>query len=250
MKYEYGPDGEIFDIIYNHEEGTDLRQASNMMLLAFYLFIAFALALRHVDSFSYQQQQAKFYLPQKHDAYRKSPHPPPYPPKDFEYDELLLDEANSLIREIKPRLPQLPMTNNPYALLGLDWLHPPSDFATVHKAYKLMAKQYHPDLVLHSDATPEEHHEVNMNFARINEAYERLKAKQDEEILEYVIYVDGRKVKRHVTIKSESYYKDPTRPNYDRIIAMSRYRERYPRKKLWFERGHSYQPRHNGEWEP
>ena len=89
-----------------------------------------------------------------------------------------------------------------------------------------------------------------MNFARINEAYERLKAKQDEEILEYVIYVDGRKVKRHVTIKSESYYKDPTRPNYDRIIAMSRYRERYPRKKLWFERGHSYQPRHNGEWEP
>ncbi|KAL3804794.1 hypothetical protein ACHAWO_005323 [Cyclotella atomus] len=212
-----------------------------------------AAMLRHASSYSYQQQ-VNYYLPSNFDQThltRKSPRPPTYPPRDFEENELLfLEETHRLVNELKHTPPPLPMTNNPYALLGLDWLNPPSDITTVHKAYKRMAKRYHPDLILHADATPEEQHLANKNFARINAAYEQLKAKESKEILDYIVYVDGRKVRRHVTIKSESYYKDPMRPNYERIIAMSKYREKYPRKKLWFERKHSYEPRHNGEWEP
>ena len=121
-------------------------------------------------------------------------------------------------------------------------------FELIHLTYSF---RYHPDLLQDPDITSEERHKASVNFARINAAYEKLKAKESEEILEYIIYVDGEKVRRYVTIKSESYYKDESRPNYDRIIAMTRYREKHPRKKLWFERKHEYdKPRHNGEWEP
>lgn len=223
-------------------------------MIAFYTLLGMTLVAamlpHHVSSYS---QQVNFYIPSKFDGThlaRKPPRPPTYPPRDFEREELFLQETNELVNELKQNPPPLPMTNNPYAILGLDWLKPPSDIAEIHKAYKLMAKRYHPDLILHADATQEEHLQANRNFARINAAYEQLKAKEAEEILDYVVYVDGRKVRRHVTIKSESYYKDPMRPNYERIIAMSKYREKYPRKKLWFERKHSYEPRHNGEWEP
>ena len=209
------------------------------------------LSIVHVSPFSYQQQ-ANFYLsPTKYDAiydnYCKSPHPPPYPPLGFEQERLLLEHENS---SSDRAIPPLPMTNNPYALLDLDWLNPPSDFDIIHQAYKRMAKRYHPDLIQNKDLTIDEQHEANKNFARINAAYEHLKAKQYEEILDYTIYIDGHKERRYVTIKSESYYKDPTRPNYDRIIAMTKYREKHPRKKLWFERKHDYEPRHNGEWKP
>eukprot|EP00804_Cyclotella_cryptica_P011772 CCRYP_011371-RA/>CCRYP_011371-RA protein AED:0.05 eAED:0.04 QI:0/-1/0/1/-1/0/1/0/143 len=143
------------------------------------------------------------------------------------------------------------MTNNPYALLGFDWLNPPSDFTLVHKAYKTMAKLYHPDRIVGPDGTTEERQLANVDFARINSAYEKLKSKQSEEVLDYIVYVDGTKVNRYVTIHSESYYKDPTRPNYKRIIEMSRYRERHPKKKMWYDERHDYdKPRHNGEWAP
>ena len=204
----------------------------------------------HVSSFSYQQQ-ANFYLSpteydDSHDSYCFSPHPPPYPPLDFEKERLMLEHKNSSNRSIQP----LPMTNNPYALLDLDWLNPPSEFDIIHKAYRKMAKRYHPDLTQNNSLTQEEQREANNNFSRINAAYEHLKAKQYEEILDYTIYIDGRKERRYVTIKSKSYYTDPTRPDYDRIIAMTKYREKYPKKKLWFERKHDYEPRHNGEWKP
>jgi hypothetical protein len=150
----------------------------------------------------------------------------------------------------KTKPPPLPMTNNPYAILGFDWFNPPLDFALIQKAYRQMVKQYHPDRIVGPDSTPEKRHQANMDFARINAAYERLKAKQLEETLEYIVYVDGKKVKRHVTIKSESYYKDPTRPNYDRIIAMSEYRKKNPRRKMWYDKMHDYKPRHNGDWAP
>jgi hypothetical protein len=204
-------------------------------------------AVPRASSFSYQQQ-VKYNLPTNYfdGTCRKMPRPPPYPPQEFDYGNLLFDHVD----QKKSRSPPLPMTNNPYALLGLDWLNPPNDFAVIHRAYKSMAKIYHPDLALGPDCTPEERHQANIDFARINAAYEQLKAKEAEEVLEYIIYIDGKKVRRHVTINSESYYNDPTRPNYDRIIAMTKYREKYPRKKLWFERKHDYEPRHNGEWEP
>eukprot|EP00956_Cyclotella_meneghiniana_P000274 scaffold324_cov57-Cyclotella_meneghiniana.AAC.8 len=179
--------------------------------------------------------------------YRQIPQPPPYPPPDSEHDRVRLEDNTS-----KSTALRLSMTdNNPYAVLGLDSRNPPLEFDVIHKAYKMMAKKYHPDLILDPDCTEEERHLVNMNFARINAAYETLKANEAAEILEYHVYIDGNRVRRHVTINCDSYYRDPTRPNYDRIIAMSKYREKHPRKKLWFERKHEYdKPRHNGEWEP
>ena len=180
--------------------------------------------------------------------YRQIPQPPSYPPPDTdnEHDHIML-RANAF----KSTAPRSSMTDNPYIVLGLDSLDPPLNFDVIHKAYKIMAKKYHPDLILDPECTEEDRHLANMIFARINAAYEKLKAKEAEEILEYHVYIDGNKVRRQVTINCDSYYRDPTRPNYDRIIAMSKYREKHPRKKLWFERKHEYdKPRHNGEWEP
>ncbi|KAL7519967.1 hypothetical protein ACHAWX_004719 [Stephanocyclus meneghinianus] len=180
----------------------------------------------------------------------RAPYPPPFPPHAdvMERDERFLDQATATI---KTRVPPLPTTNNPYALLGFDWLNPPSDFALVHEAYKTMAKMYHPDRRIGPDGTPEERQLANMDFARINSAYEKLKAKQSEEVLDYTVYIDGKKVQRYVTIHSESYYKDPSRPNYKRIMEMARYREKHPKKKMWYDKRHDYDtPRHNGEWAP
>ena len=81
----------------------------------------------------------------------------------------------------------LPITDNSYTLLGFDYLSPPKDFALVQRAYRNLARQYHPDVVVGPDATEEEREKANINFMRINEAYEDIKSRKDEEEIEVVI---------------------------------------------------------------
>jgi len=45
----------------------------------------------------------------------------------------------------------LPITDNSYTILGLDYLSPPKDFALVQRAYRNLARQYHPDVVVGPD---------------------------------------------------------------------------------------------------
>ena len=83
--------------------------------------------------------------------------------------------------------PPLPTTDNSYTLLGFDYLSPPKDFSLVQRAYRNLARQYHPDVVVGPDATEEERNKANMDFMRINEAYEDIKSRKDEEEIEVVI---------------------------------------------------------------
>eukprot|EP00571_Detonula_confervacea_P002766 CAMPEP_0172327346 /NCGR_PEP_ID=MMETSP1058-20130122/59319_1 /TAXON_ID=83371 /ORGANISM="Detonula confervacea, Strain CCMP 353" /LENGTH=560 /DNA_ID=CAMNT_0013044373 /DNA_START=177 /DNA_END=1859 /DNA_ORIENTATION=- len=76
-------------------------------------------------------------------------------------------------------LPQLPDTNDPLQLLGLDYRHPPENANDIRRAFLKMAKKYHPDAVA-ADATPEEREKASLNFARINSAYQLLKDKQEQ----------------------------------------------------------------------
>jgi len=75
-------------------------------------------------------------------------------------------------------IPQLPDTNDPLELLGLDYLNPPETADDIRRAFLKMAKKFHPDAVA-SDATPEEREEASLDFARINSAYQLLKEKQE-----------------------------------------------------------------------
>ena len=86
-----------------------------------------------------------------------------------------------------PKPPSLPVTGNPYTLLGFDRRSPPKDFTLVHRAYRALARQYHPDVVAGPDATSEERAQASVDFTRIKEAYEDLKARQDEEEFEMVL---------------------------------------------------------------
>ena len=74
------------------------------------------------------------------------------------------------------RVPQLPNTNDPFELLGLDYNNPPQDVHEIKRAFLKMAKKYHPDAVA-ADAMPEEREKASINFARINNAYQLLKKK-------------------------------------------------------------------------
>ena len=93
--------------------------------------------------------------------------------------------SSSFITNNQP--PPLPETNDPYTLLGFDYMSPPKDFTLVHRAYRNLARRYHPDVIAGPDATVEEREQANVNFVRINEAYEDLKARKDEEEIEVVI---------------------------------------------------------------
>lgn len=73
---------------------------------------------------------------------------------------------------------QLPDTNDPLELLGLDSHNPPQTINDIRRAFLRMAKKYHPDTIA-ADATPEERERASINFARINSAYQLLKEKQD-----------------------------------------------------------------------
>mmetsp|Transcript_26898 Transcript_26898/g.57672 ORF Transcript_26898/g.57672 Transcript_26898/m.57672 type:complete len:384 (+) Transcript_26898:46-1197(+) len=138
--------------------------------------------------------------------------------------------------------PPLPNASNPFILLGLE---PGADFDDIRRAYRDMAKLYHPDVVMGPDASADERKAANWDFARINAAYDILKRKENEEVLEYSVYVDGEQVTRSVVVSEDS----PHRINYDRIVEMSEYRKRYPKERMWYEddNDHGYRPRYRND---
>jgi len=71
-------------------------------------------------------------------------------------------------------IPQLPITNDPFQLLGLDYDNPPKTEKDIKRAFLKMAKKYHPDTV-GADATPEEKDAASQEFTRINSAYRAVK---------------------------------------------------------------------------
>ena len=133
---------------------------------------------------------------------------------------------------------------------------PPKDFAIVHRAYRNMARMYHPDIVVGPDATSEEREKANLDFARIKDAYDDLKARQDEEEIEVVImggnFAAGKRDRRVKYKTSEKIRQsDPNRVNYDRILQL---RERDNLKaRSWRDPGNfDYEQggRHNGDFGP
>lgn len=71
----------------------------------------------------------------------------------------------------------LPDTTDPFVLLGLDAMSG-NDAQAIKAAYRKMTRRHHPDAVLNSESTDEEKRAANDNFARINEAYQSLLARQ------------------------------------------------------------------------
>ncbi|KAL7540406.1 hypothetical protein ACHAXR_012046 [Thalassiosira sp. AJA248-18] len=152
--------------------------------------------------------------------------------------------------------PPLPVTNNPHTLLGFDSLSPPKDFTLIHRAYRNLARKYHPDVAVGPDATPEEREKAGLDFVRINEAYEDLKARQDEEEFEVVImggnFASGKRDRR-VKYKTSAKIReqDPNRVNYERIVEL---RDRRNLKaRSWRDPGefdYSQGGRHNGDFGP
>eukprot|EP00584_Thalassiosira_punctigera_P018468 CAMPEP_0172553600 /NCGR_PEP_ID=MMETSP1067-20121228/51300_1 /TAXON_ID=265564 ORGANISM="Thalassiosira punctigera, Strain Tpunct2005C2" /NCGR_SAMPLE_ID=MMETSP1067 /ASSEMBLY_ACC=CAM_ASM_000444 /LENGTH=206 /DNA_ID=CAMNT_0013341813 /DNA_START=128 /DNA_END=748 /DNA_ORIENTATION=- len=152
--------------------------------------------------------------------------------------------------------PHLPATDDPYALLGLDRLSPPKDFAVVHRAYRSLARRYHPDAAVGPDATPEERERASADFTRISEAYEDLKARRDEEEIEVVLmggnFAQGKRDRRVRYKTSEKIrQQNPNRVNYDRILEL---RDRRNLKATsWRDPGeydYSQGGRHNGDFGP
>ena len=102
----------------------------------------------------------------------------------------------------------------------------------------------------------EERERANSDFARISEAYEELKARQDEEEVEVVImggnFAAGKRDRRVKYKTSERIRQnDPTRVNYDKILEL---RERQNLKgRNWSDPGeyeYSQGGRHNGDFGP
>lgn len=150
----------------------------------------------------------------------------------------------------------LPITDNPHTLLGFDWLSPPKDFTLIHRAYRNLARKYHPDIAVGPDATSEERTAASLEFTRISEAYEDLKSRQDEEEIEVVImggnFSQGKTTRRVKYKTSEKIrLKNPNRVNYDRIAEL---RDRKNLKGTnWSDPGEfEYQQggRHNGDFGP
>ena len=103
-------------------------------------------------------------------------------------DQPIIPPNNNQHHQQHQSKPQpLPISDNSYTLLGFDYLSPPKDFALVQRAYRNLARQYHPDVVVGPDATEEERNKANVDFMRINEAYEDIKSRKDEEEIEVVI---------------------------------------------------------------
>ena len=144
------------------------------------------------------------------------------------------------------RPPPLTQSQNPHTILGFDWLSPPTDFRVIHNAYKRLAKHYHPDVAVGPDATPQEREAASLNFARINEAYEKLKQRKDEEVLEMTVMVNGRKYTQRVTTSDEIRRNNPNRIQYERILE---YQKRFPATKHFSDQ-YNHEPRHNGDFGP
>mmetsp|Transcript_24986 Transcript_24986/g.45003 ORF Transcript_24986/g.45003 Transcript_24986/m.45003 type:complete len:235 (+) Transcript_24986:200-904(+) len=150
--------------------------------------------------------------------------------------------------------PPLPVTDDSYTLLGFDWLSPPKDFTLVHRAYRALARKYHPDVAVGPDATQEERERASLDFKRISEAYEDLKARQDEEEIEVVImggnFAQGKRDRRVKYKTSEKIREqNPNRVNYDRILEL---RDRNLKTTRWSDPGeYDYDGgRHNGDFGP
>ena len=153
--------------------------------------------------------------------------------------------------------PPLPVTDNSYTLLGFDRLSPPKDFTVVHRAYRSLARIYHPDVAVGPDATSEERESASLDFTRINEAYEDLKSRQDEEEIEVVMmggnFATGKRDRRVKYKTSEKIrQQNPNNINYERILEL---RDRTNLKATsWRDPGEysSEQQggRHNGDFGP
>ena len=120
--------------------------------------------------------------------------------------------------------PPLPITDNSYTLLGFDCLSPPKDFALVQRAYRNLARQYHPDVVVGPDATEEERNKANVDFMRINEAYEDIKSRKDEEEIEVVImggnFDNGKRGKRMLYYNAHAIFVSQFK-QYDMVVNIS-----------------------------
>jgi curved DNA-binding protein CbpA len=159
--------------------------------------------------------------------------------------EILSKETDQRQGRTKP--PPLPKTNNPYILFGI---HPGSSIDEIRSAYREMAKVYHPDVVVGTDASADERKEANWDFARVNAAFDMLKSRENGDVFEYSIYVDGKQETRSVVMPDDRQRSDPYRINYDRIIEMSEYRKHRPRTRMWYEDDRGYRPRQNDFDEP
>ncbi|KAL7441251.1 hypothetical protein ACHAXH_009150 [Discostella pseudostelligera] len=95
---------------------------------------------------------------------------------EAENERLQTQQSVSIIKS--RAIHQLPDTNDPLELLGLDYHNPPQSVNDIRRAFLRMAKKYHPDAIA-VDATPEERERASINFARINSAYQLLKDKQE-----------------------------------------------------------------------
>mmetsp|Transcript_10208 Transcript_10208/g.21520 ORF Transcript_10208/g.21520 Transcript_10208/m.21520 type:complete len:444 (-) Transcript_10208:332-1663(-) len=170
------------------------------------------------------------------------------PPIDAEI--LSKEQTETPPTKTKPPPPPLPNTNDPLILLGSN---PGDSFDDIRAAYKRMVKIYHPDILMGPDASADERQAANWNFARINAAFDILKRKEDEEVLEYTVYVDGQRVTRSVVVsEEEAEFRrrgDPTYIDYNRIVEMAEYRKHHPQERMWYENEHDYQTRYNSNFE-
>mmetsp|Transcript_10661 Transcript_10661/g.17602 ORF Transcript_10661/g.17602 Transcript_10661/m.17602 type:complete len:193 (+) Transcript_10661:83-661(+) len=143
--------------------------------------------------------------------------------------------------------PPLPSTTTPYEVLGFDSF--PKDFAVIQRRYRELAREYHPDRLVGPDATAEEREIANTNFQRINEAYDTLKTRQDEEEIEVIMMGGNGKRERKVKYKTstEIREKNPNRVNYDRIVENQK--RQNVKAESWIDRGIEY-GRHNGDFGP
>mmetsp|Transcript_16332 Transcript_16332/g.31872 ORF Transcript_16332/g.31872 Transcript_16332/m.31872 type:complete len:203 (+) Transcript_16332:86-694(+) len=143
--------------------------------------------------------------------------------------------------------PPLPNSQNPHTILGFDPLSPPTDFRLIHSAYKTLAKRYHPDVAVGPDAPSHERQLANVEFARINQAYETLKRRKDEQVLEMTVMVNGKKYTQKVTTSEEIRKNDPNRIRYEMILEN---RKRHSPVRSWSDQKYDYEPRHNGDFGP
>lgn len=142
--------------------------------------------------------------------------------------------------------PPLPITT-PYEVLGFDSF--PKDFTLIQRRYKELAKIYHPDRIVGPDATAEERDIATKTFQRLNEAYDTLKSRQDEEEIEVIMMGGNGKRERKVKYKTSEKIREqnPNKINYDRIVEL---RDRKNVKaESWVNRGVEY-GRHNGDFGP
>lgn len=84
------------------------------------------------------------------------------------------DKAEELAIQKRKGIPQVPITNDPFELLGLDYDNPPKTEKDIKRAFLKMAKKFHPDAIA-ADATPEEKDAASKEFTRINSAYRAVK---------------------------------------------------------------------------